>query len=134
MFKKSLPYLICALIGALVTVILICAKQIWAAESTSVVMQILSDSFLVPGVCLAGVGLIIFASNGGAFDMLSYAVLLFFNLFRRDVNKRKYKDFYEYREAKKNRKTRMSFMLIVGLFFILMSVIFLIVYLNTPTV
>ncbi len=93
-------------------------------------MQILSDAFFVPGVLLAGVGLIIFASNGGAFDMLGFAVLLFFNLFRKDVNKRKYKDFYEYRQAKKDKKRSMAFMLITGLIFIAIAVIFIIVYAN----
>lgn len=130
MFKRILPYLITALISAIITVIIICAKQVWAAESTKITMQILSDAFFVSGVILAGVGLIIFASNGGAFDMLGFAVILFFNLFRKDVNKRKYKDFYEYREAKKDRKHRMAFMLIVGLIFIAIAVIFLIVYSN----
>lgn len=132
MFKRCLPYIISAAVGAVVTIIIICAKQVWAAGSTQVVMQILSDAFLVPGVLLAGVGLIIFASNGGAFDMLGFAVLLFFNLFRKDVNKRKYKDFYEYRESKKDRKTSMAFMLIVGLFFIALSAVFLIAYFYSP--
>lgn len=130
MFKRILPYLITFLVGAAISVAIICGKQVWTAESGKVVMQILSDAFFVPGVLLAGVGLIIFASNGGAFDMLGFAVLLFFNLFRRDVNKRKYKDFYEYRESKKDRKTSMAFMLIVGVVFIAVAVIFLIIYLK----
>lgn len=130
MFKRILPYLITAVVGIAITVAIICGKQIWAADSTKVVMQILSDAFFVPGVLLAGVGLIIFASNGGAFDMLGFAVLLFFNLFRKDVNKRKYKDFYEYRQAKKDKKRSMAFMLIIGLIFIAIAVIFIIVYAN----
>lgn len=130
MFKRILPYIITAVIGIAITVAIICSKQIWAADSTKVVMQILSDAFFVPGVLLAGVGLIIFASNGGAFDMLGFAVLLFFNLFRKDVNKRKYKDFYEYRQAKKDKKRSMAFMLIIGLIFIAIAVIFIIVYAN----
>lgn len=130
MFKKWLPYLICALIGAVITVIIICVEQIWTLDSTKAIMQELSDAFFVPGVILAGFGLIIFASNGGAFDMLAFAVLLFFNLFRRDVNKRKYKDFYEYREAKKDRKLKMSFMLVVGVIFIAIAFAFLFAYLG----
>lgn len=130
MFKRILPYIITAVIGIAITVAIICSKQIWAADGTKIVMQILSDALFVPGVLLAGVGLIIFASNGGAFDMLGFAVLLFFNLFRKDVNKRKYKDFYEYRQAKKDKKRSMAFMLITGLIFIAIAVIFIIVYAN----
>lgn len=130
MLKKVLPYIITAVIGMIIAVIIICCKQIWAQAGTQSVMQILSDAFFVPGVCLAGVGLLIFASNGGAFDMLAYATLMFFNLFRKDVNKRKYKDFYEYRQAKKDKKRNMAFMLIVGVVFIAIAVIFLIIYCN----
>lgn len=129
--KKALPYIISAAVGTLIFIIIILAKKIWTADETHVVMQILSDASLVPGILLAGVGLIIFASNGGAFDMLAYAVIRFFDLFRRDVKNKKYKDFYEYREAKKDKKRGMAFMLIVGAVFILIAVIFLIVYYQT---
>ena len=126
--KKALPYIITAAIGLLITVIILCAKDVWHQTNSQVVMQILSDAFFAPGVILAGVGLIIFASNGGAFDMLAYAVRLFFDLFRRDLNTRKYKDFYEYRQAKKDKKRDMGFMLIVGLAMIAIAAVFIIVY------
>lgn len=130
MFKKILPYLITAVSGIIITVIIICANHIWEHTVTTEVMQILSDAFLIPGAIIGGVGLLVFASNGGAYDMLGYAMLMFFNLFRRDVNKRKYKDFYEYRQSKKDRKHGFAFMLIVGLAFIVIAVIFLILYYN----
>ena len=126
--KKALPYIISGIVGIAVFITVICVKQIWNAENAKVVMQVLSDGCFVPGVLLAGVGLIIFASNGGAFDMLAYAVIRFFDLFRRDVRNKKYKDYYEYREAKKEKKRSMGFMLIVGAIFIALAVIFLIVY------
>ncbi|MCM1440841.1 MAG: DUF3899 domain-containing protein [Roseburia sp.] len=128
--KKALPYIISAVIGIIIFVVIICTKKIWNAETSKVTVQILCDAFFVPGVCLAGVGLLIFASNGGVFDMLSYAVIRFFDLFKRDVRNKKYKDFYEYREAKKGRKRGMAFMLIVGAVFVAISVILLIVWYN----
>lgn len=130
-FKRALPYVITSIIGIVIFIIIICSKKIWNEAEKYAVMQILSDACFVPGVMLAGVGLIIFASNGGAFDMLSYAVIRFFDLFRRDVRNKKYKDFYEYREAKKDKKRGMAFMLIVGAVFIVLAVIFLIVYYQT---
>lgn len=128
-FKRILPYLITALIGAAAAVLVICLKSVWALPVRER-MGALSDAFLLPGAILAGVGLLIFASNGGVFDMLAFAALMFFNLFRRDMSKRKYKDFYEYREAKKGKHRDMAFMLIVGLVYIAVSVIFLIIYSN----
>lgn len=130
-FKKALPYIISAVVGIAVFIIIICVKKIWNADSPYVAAQILSDGFFVPGVLLAGAGLIIFASNGGAFDMLAYAIIRLFDLFKKDVRNRKYKDYYEYREARKGKKRGLAFMLIVGSVFIILAVIFLIVYLKT---
>ena len=130
-FKKALPYIITAVIGVIIFIIIICVKNIWDAGEAYVVMQILSDAFLVPGVLLAGLGLIIFASNGGVFDMLAYGIMTIFWTLQRDPTKRRYKDFYEYREAQKGKKRGMAFMLIVGSAFILLAIIFLIVYFQT---
>ena len=126
--KKTLPYLITTAVGAVIAIVIIFAKGIVNQTDTVAVMQILSDAFFVPGVILAGVGLLVFASNGGVFDMLAYGTLLFFNLFRKDMSKRKYKDYYEYRQAKKEKKRGFAFMLLVGLAFIAVSAIFIICY------
>lgn len=125
--KKAVPYVVSAVVGMVVFTIIVCTKKIWNYDDKQV-LRILSDAFFVPGVILAGVGLLIFASNGGAFDMLSYAFIRFFDLFRRDVRNKKYKDFYEYREAKKDKKRGMAFMLIVGVIFIALAGIMLIAY------
>lgn len=132
--KKVLPYLITAAIGAAIAILIMFAvyrvhTYAPTAENAKNIMKILSDSFFVPGVILSGVGLIIFASNGGAFDILAFAFIRFFDLLRKDV-KGKYKDYYEYRQAKKDRHTKMFFMLAVGLVFIAIAVVFLIVYYN----
>lgn len=129
MFKRLLPYLITAVIGAAVAVPIICLRGIWTLPVREQ-MGILSDAFFVPGIIIAGAGLIIFASNGGAFDMLAFGAIMFFNLFRKDLSKRKYKDFYEYRQAKKDKKRDMAFMLIVGVAFMVIAAIFLILYYN----
>lgn len=126
--KKAVPYAVSAVVGMVVFTIIVCTKKIWNYDDGKQVLRILSDAFFVPGVILAGVGLLIFASNGGAFDMLSYAFIRFFDLFRRDVRNKKYKDFYEYREAKKDKKRGMAFMLIVGVIFIALAGIMLIAY------
>lgn len=129
--KRAAPYLITATVGIIIFVIVICTKSIWNESETHKIMSTLSDACFVPGVLLAGAGLIVFASNGGAFDMLSFAVIRFFDLFRKDCKNSKYKDFYEYREAKKDRKRGMAFMLIVGAVFIAFAGIFLLVYYQT---
>ena len=102
--KNALRYLIAAGAGLVIAFVIMLAQGIFSQTDAQDVMRILSDAFFASGVLLAGAGLILVASNGGLFDMFGYAAVLFFNLFRRDVTKRKYKDFYEYREAKKEKK------------------------------
>lgn len=126
--KKALPYLITTAVGGIITIAIVFSKGIVSQTDVTVVMQILSDAFFVPGIILSGVGLLVFASNGGVFDMLAYATIMFFSLFKKNPRNRKYKDFYEYRQAKKEKKRGFAFMLIVGLAFIAVSVIFVICY------
>ncbi len=127
--KRVLPYIITAVIGALVVVTVICGLQIWSASSTQVVLGTLCDAFFVAGVLIFGVGLLVFCSNGGAFYMLSYGIIKLIDLFRRGA-KGKYKDFYEYAESKKEKKRSFGFMLIVGIGFLVVAVALLIAYNN----
>lgn len=127
--KKStvLQYVISVLVGVCISVGVMSARNVFTEDDPTQVMAILSDGFFVAGVVLSCVGLIIFVGNGGVFDMLSYSVILFFSLFRKNLE-RKYKDFYEYREAKKGKKRSLAFLLIVGLFYIALAALFLILY------
>lgn len=126
--KRALPYLITTIVGAIVSVIVICVGRVWTIVETREIFGLLSNAFFVPGVLIAGVGLIIFASNGGAFYMLGYGMHMFVNKFRRDLSKRKYKDFYEYQEEKKKKKIKFGFLLAVGGAFIVLAVVMIIVY------
>ncbi len=129
MKKKLLGYGISLLIGAAVALLVMGLRGIFTETEPREIMRLLSDAFFVPGVILAGVGLLVFATNGGVFDMLAYSMILFVNLFRRNVQDRKYRDFYEYREAKKDRKRKsLAFLLVVGLFYIALAALFLILY------
>lgn len=131
--KTLLQYSITTAIGIIIAVVIMAAKGLFTGAETELVgiYRVLADAFFVPGVIIGGVGLIVFASHGGVFDMLGYAVVMFFDLFRRDVTKRKYRDFYEYREAKKDKsKWSITFMLVVGLVFIAVSIVFTVLYYN----
>ncbi|MCI9459390.1 MAG: DUF3899 domain-containing protein [Clostridia bacterium] len=128
--KRVLPYLITTLVGAAIVVTIILAQRIWTAEDMTEIMRRLSDAFFVAGVCIGGVGLLVFASNGGVFYMLTFGIIRLFDLFRRNINERKYKDFYEYKESKKDKKHGFGFMLVVGLVFIAIAGAFLAAYYN----
>ena len=130
MKKTALRYGITAFIGLLFAFFAALIQGVFKQNETTVLMKILCNAFFGSGVILAGVGLLTMATEGGAFDMLSYAVVLIFDLFRKDVTKRKYKDFYEYRQAKKEKKRSFSYLLITGAIFIAVSLVFLIPYYN----
>ena len=92
-------------------------------------MQYFTDSFFAVGVITAMIGLLIFVSNGGVFDMLIYGVYRFITLFKKDHMKVKYQTFYDYRVAKAERKkSSFLFLVIVGALFVGISMIFLVLW------
>lgn len=125
--KDALQYIITAAIGLVIAAVIICTGKIWTLE-TKDILHLLINAFFAPGVFIAGIGLLVFASNEGAFDMLGFAVTKLADLFRRDYKSRKYKDFYEYRNIKHENAHSMAFMLIVGVVFIAVSLILTAVY------
>jgi hypothetical protein len=103
------------------------SKEVFKETEAKVIFHILSDSFFAVGVVITGFGLLVVASNGGAFDMLSYGVSTFFSFFRRS-KARKYADFYEYRVAKEKNKHNFGFLLIAGLVIIVIAIIMYVFY------
>ncbi len=125
--KKALPYLVTTAVGLVGFVLVLCIKQVWTQTDAQAILHILIDAFFVPGVLIAGVGLLVFSANQGTFDMLSYAFVKLFDLFRRDVLSGRYKNFVEYRESKEDRVHGVAYLLIVGLAFIAVSCVLLLV-------
>ena len=121
-------YAITAALGAVLVFVIVSVRGIFSENSVREVMRLLSDASFAVGVILSGVGLLFFVSNDGLFDMLSFSMMLLFSKFKRDVSDRKYKDFYEYREAKKGRKRSFVYLLLVGLGYIALAAIFLFIY------
>lgn len=128
MKAKLLKYGISTAVGIVMALIIMSVKGVFTETNTVDIMHILCDSFFVAGVILACAGLLVFVTNGGVFDMLAYGILLIGYGLMRDVKKRKYRTYYDYKESKKDRKRSMGFLLIVGIIFIAISVCFLIPY------
>ena len=99
------------------------------ANENQKIFFILTNSGFASGIICTGFGLLVFASNGGAYDMFVYGFRRFISLFQKDVNKIKYKTFYDYHIAKEGRpKKSFFYMVAVGLFYIVLSLIFLFIY------
>lgn len=128
--KTVYKYLITAAFGAVLAFIVLLIKDVFHLSQAVDVMKAMCDGFFVSGVLIACFGGLVFASNGGVFDMITYGVKNLFWLFKKNPADRKYKDFYEYREAMKEKKRSYGYMVIVGLAYIAVSLIFLALYYN----
>ncbi|HHT66697.1 MAG TPA: DUF3899 domain-containing protein [Erysipelotrichaceae bacterium] len=98
------------------------------------VFFILTNSAFIVGVLTASFGLLILAANGGAFEMIVYGIRRFFSLFQKDVNKIKFKTFYDYHIYNQGKpKQPFLFLVVVGLVFIGLSMIFYVIYAQNYT-
>jgi len=119
---KLWQYLISFVVGAAIAFGVFYAKDLFVQTGLSEIYKILSDGFFVSGVLLGGIGLLVFGSNGGTFDMLVYGVQSVVSLVYPDA--RKHDTFYDYRMARSRRRSSFAFLLLVGLFYIALALLF----------
>lgn len=91
---------------------------------------IINGTFIV-GILTASFGALVALANGGAFEMLVYGVRRFFSLFQKDVNKVKFKTFYDYHVYHSEKpKSEFGFLVINGLLFVGVSLILVAFYMS----
>ncbi len=120
--KTFLKYFITLLVGLLFALSIMFTKDLFSQTNPAKIFHILCDAFFVVGVVITGMGLLIFTSNEGAFDMMIYGVRSFFDLFRKNPSK-KYPTFYDYRTSREDKKIKFGFMLTCGVFYIAVSLV-----------
>lgn len=129
--KKVLKYLIPVLVCAVIVILILVGFKSFA-KSGKALIQDLCDAFSVSGIVMLGFGLLVFATNGGTFDMLAFGVIKLFDLFKKDLTKVKYRTFYDYRQAQKEKNRSFLHLVLIGLGFLLVGVAFLLVYYYYP--
>ena len=120
-------YLITIALEALAVLAVLVSKDLFLQTEAIKVYHILTDAFFAVGFITFGIGLLVFSSNEGVFDGLTFAVGAFVNMFKKEPSK-KYSSLYEYRELKGERDTEFSFVLISGLAFLLVSAVTYLLY------
>ena len=125
--KTFIKYLVTFCVGAILSAIVMYSKGLFAQTDAATIYHILSDSFIVAGVLLGGLGLLVFVSNEGVFDILVFGTKQFFGFFRK-AKTQKFADFYEYKEAQAQKKLKFGSILVVGAFFIALSAVMLVLY------
>ena len=127
--KLTYKYLIAFGIGIALASFVAFSKNLFNQTEFITIIHILIDSFTIPAVLITGMGGLMFISNEGGFDMLTYGMTCFMDLFRKE-RKNKFRSFYDYKESRAEKNTSCGFMLITGLFFIALVAILCIIYLN----
>ena len=120
-------YLITLALEALAVLAVLVSKDLFLQTEAIKVYHILTDAFFAVGFITFGIGLLVFSSNEGVFDGLTFAVGAFINMFKKETSK-KYSSLYEYRELKGERNTEFSFVLLSGLAFLLVSAVTYLLY------
>lgn len=88
-------------------------------------MAILSDGCFVTGIILTGFGLLMVLSNVGNFDMLTYGMRILISVFKTRTNEDKLgKSFYDYHMNKKGKVKNVSFILHVGILYLVSAAVF----------
>ncbi len=115
-------YLITVLVGLCAVGLILWSKDILAQTAPVAVFHILCDAFFAVGTLLVCAGLLVLSSNEGTFDMIVYGMSSFLDLFRQ-VSRKKYKTFYDYRDSRADKKMRFGFLLICGVLFLAVSMV-----------
>ena len=131
MKNKNLIVFLCTLgFCVVVAVLMLVSSNTFSQTDTDVILTNLNNAFFVPGAISLCVGLLTFATNHGSLDMISYGMIKFFDLFRRDLSKVKYRSYNQYKEAQVGKEKPFNHFLIVGAIFIAISIVFLVIQKN----
>ncbi len=130
MHKKS--YFATATVFLAVAVGYLITSGVFSQESAKEVFALLSNAFFIPGVLFFGIGGLSWCAYEGTFDMISYSFTRYgiHNLIP-GMQKDKPEEFYEYKQEKEEKRGKKGWLkdaLIVGLIGIVVSVVFLVVY------
>ncbi len=120
-------YVITASVGLLISFVILLIRNIFSQTDVHEILVILDDALFISGMCLVCAGGLVFVSDNGIFRMLSYSISMIFTVRKRNMNDRKYKDYYEYAKAKDEEgKHSCGHLLLVGLVFIALALVLLI--------
>ena len=127
--KTVLKYGITILIGALMVIGVCDLQNLFAVLEPVRICKILCNAFFISGILLLGVGILVFISKEGMFDGMSYYAGRFMMLFSRNYDEKRKTalSYYEYKQAK-NREAGGGFILITGLGFSVVAVVFLVLF------
>lgn len=130
--KKKLPgFLIPMGIAVLLALPIALSQGLSLDGAASENCGALSDGFFISGMLLTGVGSLIWISNTGFFDLLSYGVKSIAVIFMPSKRNEAFPKYYDYKceqDEKREGKPVSYTVLIVGLIALALSALFLVLY------
>ncbi len=124
--KIAKKYIILGIVNIVCLFAFAYSRGVFDAPDAVHVYHILSDDFFVTGVLNMGIGLFMWVSNEGMFDLINYGMRKFWGFFFKDLNK--YADYMDYKESKAGRKAYCLNFILYGALFIILAYIFLKLY------
>ncbi len=123
-------YAIACGIGAGLFLLLMITRGGFTATDPAEQWLAICDALFVPGVLLAMTGLLLFAADGGVFDMLKFGVQKALSVIMTKKRREALPaTFYDYKEARAARERMpVAFLLITGAVFIVLAAAALAVY------
>lgn len=129
--KKYWNYLITFIVGIGIALIIWFYKGLFNSTDIRERVIILSDGCFVSGVLLTGFGLLTAISNLGNFDMITYGFHNLINLFKANkIDDSFGKTFYDYHIIKGRKRKKVSFILNVGILYMILGAVFTTIFYN----
>ena len=129
LIREYKEYVITTAVALAVGVMIALGRGIFQEDEIDMVITIISDAFFIPGVLLLCIGLIVYASNEGLFLSISYG----FKAIGRTITAKKdeklmNEKYHEYYARQIQKKSKCKHFLLVGLVFIVISLLFVVIY------
>lgn len=121
-------YIIAFLILGISSILILSLREYSGADAAAVRYLNLADAFTIPSVVMLMVGILVWLSTTGTFDMFSYGLSRAKQSF---IPSPQYKDekFYDYKMRKeKERAKGYSFLFVSGVIYMIPAVVFNILY------
>lgn len=129
LIKDNKRYVITAGIGLVLAIIVCLTNDIFSADNLQTVYRILSDACFIPGVLILGIGVLVFVSNEGLFNGISFGLkTLGRSLSAQKGEKIREEDFHEYNQRHREKQRKVSHLFIVGGIFLILSIIFVFLF------
>lgn len=125
--SKHIRIVVTLFIAIVMCVAILLVNGMFWAETSLELMKDLCDGFCITGFLLIAFGLLLFIGNDGTFTMLSYAVKKMFVIFKKDNRLGTY---YDYKKNKIDNPSPFKYLLLVGMIFMAIGIVFLLIFMS----